>query len=164
MPGGGSPRKAWVAYLGCTAAVAGLALSVFSSLAAGSRALTHPGTIRITDREIKRTKVDVGAKGHSAGDLDVGRYLLYNKGITPKPIGHSELLCTATGNRTSSCSGTFFLPKGRIVATGIIAQRLIYELAVVGGTGLYGNVRGTLTVTSLGMNPARELLVFRLVV
>jgi hypothetical protein len=41
---------------------------------------------------------------------------------------------------------------------------LIYELAVVGGTGLYNNVRGTLTVTSLKQKPSRELLVFRLVV
>jgi hypothetical protein len=45
---------------------------------------------------------------------------------------------------------------------GVIASRLIYELAVVGGTGLYDNVHGTLTVTSLGGAPAREFLLFRL--
>jgi hypothetical protein len=36
---------------------------------------------------------------------------------------------------------------------------------VVGGTGLYNNVRGALTVTSLHRKkPSRNLLVFRLVV
>jgi hypothetical protein len=35
---------------------------------------------------------------------------------------------------------------------------------VVGGTGLYNNVGGTLTVTFLGGRPARQLLLFRLTV
>src|SRR5690348_12123030 len=109
-------------------ALVALAFAATSALAPGSRALDKPGTIRITDHLIKRTKVDIGAHGLSAGDVDVGRYLLYNKRITQKPIGHSEIVCTNTGNRTSSCSGTYFLPQGRIVASGIIMSRLIYEL------------------------------------
>ena len=157
MKGGRSPAPArglaLVFAVGCVASVA---------LAPGSQALDKPGTIRITDQLLKRTKVDIGAHGLSAGDVDVGRYLLYNKRITPKAIGHSEIVCTNTGNGTSSCSGTYFLPRGRIVASGIIASRLIYELAVVGGTGIYDNVRGTLTVTSLGKGD--DLLVLRLVV
>jgi len=146
------------------AVVFGLALAVAASIAFAPRslALDKPGLVRITDHQIKRTKVDIGAHGVSAGDIDVGRYLLYNKRITQKAIGHSEIVCTNTGNRTSNCSGTYFLPRGRIVAGGIIASRLIYELAVVGGTGIYDNVRGTLTVTSLGKG--EELLLFRLVV
>jgi len=39
-----------------------------------------------------------------------------------------------------------------------------HELAVIGGTGLYDNVRGTVTSTLLSRNPERDLLVFRLVV
>jgi hypothetical protein len=144
------------------ALVSVLAFAAAVTLAPGSDALDRPGMIRITDHQIKRTKVDIGAHGLSAGDVDVGRYLLYNKRITQKPIGHSEILCTSTGNGTSSCSGTYFLPQGRIVVSGIIMSRLIFELAVVGGTGIYDNVRGTLTVTSLGSG--NELLVFRLVV
>jgi hypothetical protein len=38
-------------------------------------------------------------------------------------------------------------------------------MAVVGGTGLYDNARGSLTATSLKRRPSvRELLVFRLLV
>src|SRR5207245_3513891 len=100
--------------------------------------------------------------GPGADDRDEDSSYLYNNRITPKPIGHSELLGTATGNQTSNCSGTYFLRRARIVAGGIIGSNLIYELAVLGGTGIYDNVRGTLTVTSLGHG--QNLLVFRLVV
>ena len=58
--------------------------------------------------------------------------------------------------------GTYFLPKGSVVTQGLITSQLIYELAVIGGTGLYSNVRGTLTVTSLTRKPPTDLLVFRL--
>ena len=40
-----------------------------------------------------------------------------------------------------------------IVATGVIGSRLLYELAIVGGTGLYDNARGSLTVTTYGLGP-----------
>jgi len=41
--------------------------------------------------------------------------------------------------------------------------RQLFELAVLGGTGLYNNVRGTLTVTSLTSGPhVRDVLGFRL--
>jgi hypothetical protein len=159
MKGGRSPARAGLRGLSLVFCAT---FAVTVALAPPSNGLTRPGTIRITDHEIKHTRVDLGERGPSAGDLDVGRSLLYNKGITPKPIGHSELLCTATGNKTSNCSGTYFLPNGRIVAGGIIGSNLIYELAVLGGTGIYDNVRGTLTVTSLGHG--QNLLVFRLVV
>jgi hypothetical protein len=148
--------------LGIAAAALGAVALLSVSAPSNSVALSRPGMIRITDREVKHRRVDLGSPGLSLGDLSSLRYLLFNKGITPKPIGHSELVCTSTGNRTSSCSGMFFLPKGKIVVGGIISSRLFYELAVLGGTGLYDNVRGTLTVIALGIQPSRELLVFRL--
>ena len=129
-----------------------------------ARALDRPGTIQITDSEVKHAHVDAGKSGRSVGDLDVYSLLLYNKRITPKSIGHAEMVCTAVGTKGQSCTATYFLPKGTIVVAGVIDSRLIYGLAVVGGTGLYNNVRGALTVTSLHRTPAREVLVFRLVV
>ena len=82
--------------------------------------------------------------------------------LTPKALGHSDIVCTNTGTGSMSCTGTYFLPKGEIVVGGVIGSRLFHTLAVQGGTGLYSNARGTLTVTSLGGKPAKELLVFRL--
>jgi hypothetical protein len=127
-------------------------------------ALDKPGTVQITDSLIRHTHIDSGKRGASAGDLDVYSMLLYNKRITPKSIGHAEMVCTAVGTKRQSCNGTYFLPKGTIVVQGVIDSRLIYGLAVVGGTSLYNNVRGALTVTSLHRSPVQELLVFRLVV
>jgi hypothetical protein len=40
--------------------------------------------------------------------------------------------------------------------------RGFFKLAVVGGTDLYDNVRGSMSGTMLGRGPRRELLVFRL--
>ena len=99
---------------------------------------------------MKRIHVDGGSPGRGAGDLDFYRELLFNKGITPTPIGHSDITCINTGTGSLNCSGTYFLPKGKIMVGGVIASRLFYELAVVGGTRLYENARGTLTATSLG--------------
>jgi hypothetical protein len=110
------------------------------------------------------TIIDVGARGTSIGDLDVYNLLLYNKRITPRSIGHGEMVCTRVGPKRQSCHAGYVLPQGELTVEGVIGSRLIYSLAVTGGTGLYGNVRGALTVTSIHRKPSRELLVFRLTV
>jgi hypothetical protein len=146
--------------LGLSIATVVLALAS-SSLA---QALTGPGVIRITQRQVESARIDLGRHGPSAGDIEVTRALLYNTNITPHPIGHSELLCTFTGTNSRICSGVYFLPKGKIMTGGSLLYRQFYELAVVGGTGLYSNVRGTLTVTSLKpSHPATDILFFRLI-
>ena len=150
---------------------AAAALLTAAGLALGSRSLTSPGTIRITDKlvehthvtPVKHVEVDGKAKSSRAGDLDFYRQALYNKKY-PNSIGHSDLACLDTGTGSESCSGTYFLPKGKIMVAGVIASRLFYEVAVIGGTGLYDNVRGTLTVTFLGDGPVRELLLFQLTI
>jgi hypothetical protein len=146
-----------------TIAAACGALAV-AATAGGSTSLNGPGAIRITDRLLKHIHVDGGKRGRGAGDLDFYRELLYNRGITPSPIGHSDITCMSTGTGSSSCSGTYFLPKGKLMVAGVLASRLFYELAVVGGTRLYDNARGTLTATALGGTPRHEFLIFRLVV
>ena len=146
-----------------TVAAAGGALAVVAT-ASSSPSLTGPGTIRVTDQLVKHIHVDGGQHGRGAGDLDFYRELLFNRGITPEPIGHSDITCMASGTGSSNCSGTYFLPKGKLMVAGVLASRLFYELAVVGGTRLYENARGTLTGTALGGTPRHEFLIFRLVV
>ena len=131
----------------------------------GAQALDRPGTVSVTDQELRHAHIDVGGRGPSVGDLDVYTSLLYNKRITPRSIGRATMSCVAVGLSEQNCSATYVLPRGQIVAEGVIGSRLIYQIAVVGGTGLYNNVRGALTVTSLHRKrPSRNLLVFRLVV
>lgn len=134
------------------------------STSLGSPELTKPGPIRLTTRGLTQQFVDRGAPGRGPGDLLVLRELLYNKGITRKAIGHAELVCTYTGRYSRQCSGTFALPKGTIVVAGTLVYRQFYVLAVVGGTGYYDNVRGSLTVTLLKRKPHRDFVYFRLLI
>jgi hypothetical protein len=130
----------------------------------GSPALTSPGTIRVTTRIVEQQFVDRGPRGRGAGDLLVTRQRLFNRGITSKAIGHSDLVCTYTSSYSRQCSGTYTLPRGKIVVMGAVNFRQYHELAVIGGTRHYENVSGSLTVTLLKRNPQRDLLLFRLVV
>jgi hypothetical protein len=141
-----------------------LAVAVLAGVSAAGTQLTGPGTIRITSREVANVRVDNGAKGLSAGDMDIVREQLYNTRITPKAIGHAELICTFTIKTSRYCQGTFFLPRGKLVVAGPIYFRQLYELAVLGGTGIYDNVRGSVTATTTSSKPRREVLIFRLTV
>jgi hypothetical protein len=145
--------------IGGTAAIAAAALMVPSA-----PALNKPGAVTISAATKAHTYIDAGVHGRSPGDVDIYRLVLYNKRIQAKPLGHGEMVCTTVTGSTQSCDATYFLPRGELVVAGVISSRLIYVLAVVGGTDLYNNVRGTLTVTSLRRAPARDLLVFRLTV
>ena len=98
------------------------ALAMFA-LATGSVTFgsgeVSPGLIRLTTKEIKRSVVNRGSAHRGPGDVVVIRQLLYNKGIRRAPIGHSDMVCTYTGNRSRQCSGTYTLPRGKISVVGL---------------------------------------------
>jgi hypothetical protein len=109
-------------------------------------------------------RVDVGARGKSPGDMEIIRQSLFNQRVRQRAIGRAELVCTFVDRRRSRvCRGTYFLPKGKLVVGGSLLYRQFYELAVLGGTGLYDNARGSLVVTRMGIRPVRDRVVFRLV-
>lgn len=120
-------------------------------------------TIRITDRELSYRRLDEGPRGAGPGDVEISWLALYNRRITAKALGHAELLCTVMTGRSRTCTTTYFLPKGKLVVEGAIGSRLLYELPVVGGTGIYAGARGTLFVTARSLAPREEILLFRLV-
>ena len=137
---------------------------VVSPWEGGSKAATGPATIRITNVQDTVVRVDVGSKGKSPGDMEIIRQKLYNQRVTERSIGRAELVCTFMDRRRARvCRGTYFLPKGRLVVGGSLLYRQFYELAILGGTGLYDNARGTLVVTRMGVRPVRDRVVFRLV-
>jgi hypothetical protein len=128
---------------------------------AGGRAATPPAQVRITDVQVSYHVVRPSS-GAVAGSSELIRQRLYNPRISQNAIGRASMVCTYLDRRERSCSATYVLPKGSLVVTGAIQSRLLYEIAIVGGTGLYDNARGTLTVTSTHIRPRREVLVFRL--
>jgi hypothetical protein len=128
----------------------------------GSAAATGPATIRITNQQLNLTRVDVGRRGKSPGDTEIIRQRLFDR--RGRVIGRAELMCTFVDSRRSRiCRGTYFMPRGKLVVGGSLLYRQFYDLAVVGGTGLYDNERGTMTVTRMATRPVRDLVVFRLV-
>lgn len=128
----------------------------------GSAASTGPARIPITSQDRSVARVDVGRRGKSPGDMEIVRQRLFDR--TPRLIGRAEIICTFLDSRRSrSCRGTYILPKGRLVVAGELQFRQFFSLAVIGGTGLYDNARGTLTVTRTATRPVRELVLFRLV-
>lgn len=144
-------------------ALAGFVL-VTGSVTQGAADLKGPGVIRLTTRQIQMAIDNRGPLARGTGDVVLIRELLFNKGIRKLALGHADIVCTYTGSRSRQCSGTYFLPRGKIVVAGSLRYRDFFKLAVVGGTDLYDNVRGSLTVTRIGSEPRRELIIFRLVV
>jgi hypothetical protein len=140
------------------AAAAGAVVAV-GMVAVGVPAMTGPATIRITATDTGYRRIG-GAADH-VGQTEIVQQRLFNPRIA-RPIGRGNLLCTFVNRSLRQCSGTYTLPRGRVIVAGAIESRLLFELAIVGGTGLYGNARGTVTVTSTGLRPRREVLVFRL--
>lgn len=143
------------------AALAMFAL-VTGSVSFGSGEVS-PGLIRLTSKEIQRNVVNRGSASRGPGDVVVIRQLLYNKGIRRSPIGHSDMVCTFTGNRSRQCNGTYSLPRGKIIVSGSVRYWEFYKLAIVGGTDLYADVRGSETATLYARAPRKEILVFRLI-
>ena len=141
------------------AAVAAIATGALVARSGGAG--TGPAVIRITDLQVEYRRVDAGASGR-VGDVELLRQQLYNRRISPRPIGSAYLLCTFLDRRARQCNGTYVLPKGKIVVAGALDSRLLYEAAIVGGTGLYDNARGALTVTATALRPRRNVLLFRL--
>jgi hypothetical protein len=146
-----APRLVAVVVVGITAAVGCAVFAVSSSEA------TPPAVVRLTDRQTSETSF-----GNSVGGGEIVRVRLFGSKSTSKTIGHGVVSCMDVGLGERSCQGTYVLPKGSILTGGILKTRLLYTQAIVGGTGLYDNARGTLTVTASSVSPRREILLFRL--
>ena len=142
------------------AAAAGAAVATAAGAIAAVDATTPPGVIRVTDVQVGFRTVG-GAPGRP-GAVEIVQQRLHKPPIT-HAIGRGDLLCTYLDRRGRQCNGTYSLPRGKIIVAGMVSSRLLCEFAVVGGTGIYDNARGTLTVTSTSLRPRREVLVFRLV-
>ena len=147
-----------------TALAALCAALLLPASSAPSTALKGPGIIRITGRQIAFTRVDNGLAGRSPGDMEISRHQHYNLRIRERPIGHAQTVCIYTGDNSRNCTGTFVLPAGKLVVSGGLIYRSLYDLAVTGGTGFYANARGSLIVTRVRQSPPRDVLIFRLVV
>jgi hypothetical protein len=143
-----------------TAAAASVVLAVLGAgvyADGGGWAAAGPATIRVTDQQ----RADV-TLGRGPGSREIVSGALYERERARRLLGASVLLCTYVARRYRSCTATYTLPQGMIVASGPIGSRLLYQLAIDGGTGLYDSARGTLTSTTSSLHPRRAVLIFAL--
>lgn len=135
-----------------------LLLAVAIAGSASSSASTGPAVVRLTDRQV--SDVHLGPTGR-VGSGEVVRLTLYgNNGR--QAIGRAILLCWTVERTVRKCSGSYVLPRGTIETAGLVHSRLLYTQAIVGGTDVYDNARGTVTVTATSVRPRRELVLMRL--
>jgi hypothetical protein len=140
--------------------VVGGLVAVCSAAFAADRSVNSTGKaiVRLTDRQASITHFG----GDVTGSGDIVRMTLFGSSSTTRPIGHAVITCMDVGSGEQTCQGSYVLPKGTLETAGILRTRLFYTQAVVGGTGLFDNARGTLTVTAKHLSPRREILLFRL--
>lgn len=131
------------------------AVAVGGAWVTRSWAATGPATVRVTDRQTAYRRLGTGIGSREV----IGANLYSSSGHR---IGREAAVCTYLGRTARLCHMVFTLPRGQIVVEGQLSSRLLYELAIVGGTELYDNARGTLIGTSLGLHPRRAVLIFRL--
>jgi hypothetical protein len=137
-------------------AVAALVISVLFATGA-ARSLDGPALIRVTATTVL--------------DSDDGITATQGAWITDKHgkrIGWAIVVCDdlgtggPLGSGTAYCDATYLFPKGRIQAQSTRKNRSSYVLAIIGGTGLYSNVGGTLLVETISEHPRVERLLFSL--
>ncbi len=120
--------------------------------AAGAQAVTAQ-TIRVTSVTVKMATSDIGPKGASKGDTITYRDSLLNavgqfgksKGSR---VGSDSGKLTFTSKNTATFAGEAKLPGGTLTLRGSVVGLPDGGLVipVVGGTGSFAHVRGTLTV------------------
>lgn len=100
------------------------------------------------------------------GLIEVWRTKVFERGENGNFLGTGNVACIFTSAQLGvrECFGTYILPLGRIKILGTVNNRFAFTLAIVGGTGVYQGVTGTMTALdySQGRLPRRATLYFRL--
>jgi hypothetical protein len=89
--------------------------------------------------------VDNAPTGDSAGDMLIFTEKLFNS--RGKQIGSDAASCVRLFDASSLCTGTYKLPKGRLMVQLLQPGPTgTYDQAITGGTGRYAGARGTVRV------------------
>ena len=101
------------------------------------------------------TQIDLGTPGPSTGDQQIISMDVF-KG--DKRVGESHVVCTVVREGIVQCDNVTNLPGGQIVATGLVTseqeEQKPFTQAITGGTGVFRNAHGQLTVSEAGPQPA----------
>lgn len=132
------------------------------AVAATSGAVVKPQTINLL--EVQTSFVGTGGLDESfSGPPKVGQgfvlgsdFYKWNGTKRGAHYGTLQVLCTITtvgekpGQASEVCTGAALLPGGQITIAGVIKQSNLFDLPIVGGTGVYAGARGYVRVKSIG--------------
>lgn len=124
--------------------------------------ITEPVTLRLKAESLVDRDEDVSPLGPSLGDRQIRTSALLQGG---EEVGHVASICTYTGVKPNEilCTLTFKLDQGQISVQALYRRSLLLHgadlnVAVVGGTGSYRNVRGAGTQTRISKRATRYVL------
>lgn len=117
-------------------------------------------TLTFTEKSTAGTFVDVDqSNGQSVGDMFVFQSDLIDPSTHAK-VGTVEghcVLITASGD-LSDCDASGILAGGQIRVSGPSSDADTNVLAVTGGTGIYRNVSGQITIETIDDNTSKDTL------
>jgi len=120
-------------------------LLVAASLAAASPVLAGE-QIKLVERPVGETTVDLGAKGDSIGDLLVFANKIYDS-ANKTEVGSDQGYCVRTlVGKSWECIWTLTLKHGQITVEGPFLDTGDSVMAVTGGTGKYAGAKGSMTL------------------
>jgi hypothetical protein len=100
--------------------------------------------IRVVERPVGETTIDLGAKGDSIGDLLVFANGVYDDANKMK-IGSDQGYCVRTVvGKSWECFWTLILHAGQITVEGPFLDTGDSVMAITGGTGKYAGAKGSM--------------------
>lgn len=120
-----------------------LILAVIIVLSATAATTIQPGPARIQLTSVLLERKEAAGVSRA--------YALYNRPAYPNRIGTGVQRCLSVSKGWLDCTYMLRLSHGVIVARALVPSAASFRLlAVLGGSGLYSNVGGEMTVQPLG--------------
>jgi len=138
LPAPVTPAGALMARTGARIAATTLVAACLMAPAFGKE------TIKVVERPVGETTIDLGAKGDSIGDMLVFANGIYDA-ANKTQIGSDQGYCVRTiVGRSWECIWTIMLKTGQITVEGPFLDEGDSLFAVTGGTGKYAGAKGSL--------------------
>jgi hypothetical protein len=119
----------------------------------------HTQTLVLRQVDAGGQFVDIShSKNGAPGDEAIFRSRLFDR--AGHHVGGLDVVCTIIPGGRLQCLGTFTLPGGTLVGSAIApaqGNRPVH-IAISGGTGRYGRVRGQATSYTVSENTSRDVL------
>jgi hypothetical protein len=138
-----------------------LPLVALGLVAANASAHDSGATFKLTGKPLgPPAMIDLGSPGAGVGDQQI---ITMDVFAGPRRVGESHVVCTvvrfdpATKASIAQCDNITNLPGGQITTMGLVTseeeEQKPFTQAITGGTGIYRNAHGQLTVSEAGPQP-----------